>query len=268
MTCGLCGGSAAVPFLQAGGRRLVKCSGCGLIYTGDFDRSKAEYKEDYFAAKNRYVERWDEFCLMFDALLAKVQAFKRSGKLLDVGAGVGALLTAAKKRGFEVKGVESSAWASAFARDEKGLDVFTGALADAGIEPESFDLAVLNHVLEHAEDPVGLLAGMRLLLKKDGLLVVGVPNIGSIMAGLQGANWPSLRPEEHLWHFTGETLGKLLAKADFEVVYFEARENYAAGGWGPIALAKRLVNQVSVWSDRSEAMLFFARKKACADARS
>lgn len=262
MNCGLCGGGAAAPYLEAAGHRLVKCSACGLVYTGDFEKAKAEYKEDYFAARNRYVERWDEFCAMFDALISKVQAFKPGGKLLDVGAGVGALMTAAKKRGFEVRGVEISAWASAFAREEKGLDVFTGSLADAGIGPESFDLAVLNHVLEHAEDPLGLLAGMRRVLKKDGLLVVGVPNIGSLMAGIQGGDWPSLKPEEHIWHFTPETLGALLARAGFEVVFFEARENYHAAGWGPRSLFRRLINGVSVLCGRSEAMIFFAVKKA------
>ncbi|MHB8910144.1 MAG: class I SAM-dependent methyltransferase [Syntrophales bacterium] len=261
MTCGLCGGSAADPLLNVGGRWLVKCAGCGLIYTGDFDQVKVTYREDYFLGKNRYVERWDEFCLMFDALLAKVQVFKQRGKLLDVGAGIGALLAAAKKRGFETKGVESSAWASAFAIKEKGLDVFAGTLAGAGFESEAFDLAVLNHVLEHADAPLELLIETRRVLKKDGLLVLGVPNIGSIMAGIQGATWPSLRPEEHIWHFTRETLAKLLARADFEVVYFEARDNYPVGGWGLRALIKRLISLVSVLSDGSEAMIFFARKR-------
>jgi hypothetical protein len=55
-------------------------------------------------------------------------------------------------------------------------------------------------------------------------------------------------------------MSAMLAKAGFEVVFFEARENYPVAGWGLRALAKRLINQVSVLSDRSEAMIFFARK--------
>lgn len=260
MTCGLCGGAAAAPYLEAGGRRLVKCSGCGLIYTGDFIPAQAAYQEDYFSGKNRYIDRWDEFCSMFDALMSKVQDFKRGGKLLDVGAGVGALLTAAGKRGFEVKGVEISPWASAFAREEKGLDVFTGTLAAARFEPETFDVAVLNHVLEHAEAPLELLEGLRRVLKKDGLLVVGVPNIGSIMAAAQGSGWTSLKPEEHIWHFTPETLMSLLARAGFETVFFEAKENHRAVSWGPRSLFRRMVNFVSAATGRSEAMIVFARK--------
>lgn len=260
MICGLCGGSTADPFLDTGGCRLVKCVNCGLIYTRNSDRAKIAYQEDYFQGKNRYVERWDEFCSMFDGLLAKVQDFKQRGVLLDIGAGIGALLAMAKKRGFEAIGVEPSAWASAFARNEKGLNVLAGTLVDAGFESETFDLAVLNHVLEHADAPLALLAETRRVLRKDGLLVVGAPNIGSIMAGIQGLTWRSLRPEEHIWHFTRETMSAMLAKAGFEVVFFEARENYPVAGWGLRALAKRLINQVSVLSDRSEAMIFFARK--------
>lgn len=262
MTCGLCGGGASAPFLDACGRRLVKCSGCGLVRTADFDGSRASYREEYFSGKQRYIERWDEFTAMFDGLVGRIQAYKRGGRLLDVGAGVGALMTAAKRRGFEVKGVEVSEWAAAFARDEKGLDVHTGTLLNAPFAPETFNLGIVNHVLEHVEAPLELLAGMRRVLKKDGLLVAGVPNIGSLMAAIKGASWASLRPEEHIWHFTRGTLGELLRKAGFEVIRFESRENYPVSGRGLKAAARRLICLVSVLTGRSEAMLFFARKKS------
>ncbi|MEK7721575.1 MAG: class I SAM-dependent methyltransferase [Elusimicrobiota bacterium] len=259
--CGLCGGNTAVPFLKTGGRRLVKCAGCDLVRTGDFDGAKTAYQEDYFHGKNRYTERWEEFCAMFDALLARARGFKRQGKLLDVGAGVGALMSAAKKRGFEVSGVETSTWASAFAREEKGLEVFTGTLADARLETEVFDVVVINHVLEHVRVPLELLAEARRVLKNDGLLVIGVPNIGSIMAGLQGGKWASLRPEEHIWHFTRGTLARLLILAGFKVICFEAKENYPVSGWRPESLVKRLISWVSALANRSEAMLVFAEKR-------
>ena len=258
--CGLCGGGASDFFLNAGERRLVKCSGCGLVYTKDFDPAGEEYREDYYAGENRTVSRWDEFCAIFDALLSKVQRYKYRGKLLDVGSGAGMLLAAAEKRGFAAKGVEISEWASAFAVKEKGLDVFHGTLENARFDPGIFDVAVLNHVLEHVRDPLSVLAETRRVLKHDGLLVVGAPNIGSIMARLRGASWPSLKPDEHRWHFTGGTLRALLFRANFKTVYFEARENHRAAGWNPGALARRLINPLSVVCGASEAMLLFAEK--------
>jgi predicted SAM-dependent methyltransferase len=99
------------------------------------------------------------------------------------------------------------------------------------------------------------------ILKKDGLLVIGVPNIGSIMAGLQGSKWPSLRPEEHIWHFTHTTLKRLITEAGFAEIYFEAKDNHPVFGCRPKALLKKVINRVAVLTDRSEAMLLFAAKR-------
>ena len=125
---------------------------------------------------------------------------------------------------------------------------------------ESFDVVVLNHVLEHVENLQSLFAEVRRLLKKDGLLVIGVPNIGSLMASIKGDRWASLRPEEHIWHFTPTTLRLLVNEAGFREIYFEAKDNYPVTGWGPFKLFRRVVNFVAVVSNRSEAMLLFAEK--------
>jgi len=262
MNCGLCGSTENVMFLSAGCHRLVRCRACGLIYTDSFGKSQSYAEEDYFTMKNQYVNRWEEFCAIFDSLLDKIVRFKRKGRLLDVGTGVGTLLSVATKRGFTAQGVEISEWASAFAREEKGLDVLTGTLENARLETEAFDVVVINHVLEHVANPRTLLAEVRRILKNDGLLVVGAPNIGSIMACLMGGKWASLRPEEHIWHFSTATLKRLVTESGFAEFYFEARENGPMTGWGLKALLIRIINGVSVLTGRSEAMLLFATKKS------
>jgi 2-polyprenyl-3-methyl-5-hydroxy-6-metoxy-1,4-benzoquinol methylase len=261
MKCELCGGSINVVLLRMGSHRLVKCASCGLVWTDGFGLGSTSYvEEDYFTIKNQYVDRWDEFCEMFDSLLDKIVRFKAKGRLLDVGAGVGMLLSVAARRGFVAQGVEVSRWASAFAREEKGLDVQTGTLEDAGLETGAFDIVVINHVLEHVVNPRVLLAEVHRILKYDGLLVIGVPNIGSIMACLRGRKWQSLRPEEHIWHFSPATIERLAKETGFTKLYFESRENYPVTGWGPKALLIRIINGVSVLTGRSEAMLLFATK--------
>ena len=261
MTCAICGSSSSTEFIRMDSVELVRCLVCGLVYNPDYYIRKDTYLESYFR-RNEYVARWDEFCTMFESLLDKIIRFKRAGTLLDVGAGVGTLLSVAARSGFIVHGVEVSEWASAFAREEKGLDVLTGTLEDARLETEAFDIVVINHVLEHVINPRALLAEVHRILKNDGLLVIGVPNIGSIMAGLRGGKWPSLRPKEHIWHFSPATLKRLATEAGFAKLYFEARENYPVTGWGPKALLIRIINGMAVLSGRSEAMLLFAMKKA------
>ncbi len=261
MICCLCDKPENVVLFFAGRHRIVKCAACGLVYTADFKTGAEIYDNSYFTLKNQYVARWEEFCAMFESLMDKILRFKRSGRLLDVGAGVGALLSVAVKRGFSAQGVEVSDWASAFARIEKGLDVITGTLEDARFGTGAFDVVVLNHLLEHVHYPRSLLAEVRRILKNDGLLSIGVPNISSIMATLKGGRWVSLHPEEHIWHFSPETLEKLLLLSGFEILRFESKENHAVTGWAPRALARRLINRVSVWTNCSEAMLVFAQKR-------
>jgi len=260
MNCGICGGEKASPFLTVKKYELVKCQSCGLIFVANFSQSETSYSDDYFTQKNEYLNRWDEFCSIFESLIDKMLRFKKTGKLLDVGAGVGILLSVAAKKGFEVKGVEVSEWASAFARNEKGLDIITGKLEAANFKKESFDVVVINHALEHIEDPKGSLNEIYKILKEDGLLVIGVPNAGSIMAKIKGPDWASLRPEEHIWHFTPDTLKKLLKLSGFRMVYFEAKDNYPVFGWGPKAIMRRIINLISCLTNRSEAMILFAVK--------
>jgi len=259
--CGLCGSSEAAGYLGVREYRLVRCRGCGLVYVANFGIGGTAYEDDYFIRKNQYVNSWDDFCAVFEVLVNKIVRFKQTGTLLDVGSGVGTLLHVARNRGFTVKGVELSPWASAFARDEKGLDVTTGMLEDAMLRTASFDVVVINHVLEHVPDPRVLLAEIRRILKDDGLLVIGVPNIGSIMAQLKGARWASLKPEEHIWHFTHATLRRLVAEAGFGEICFEAKDNYPVSGWGVKEILQRVINLIAVLTDRSEAMLLFADKK-------
>jgi hypothetical protein len=80
------------------------------------------------------------------------------------------------------------------------------------------------------------------------------------MAKLMGARWASLRPEEHIWQFTHETLGDLVGRSGFREFYFESKENYKPNGWGPKELVRRVLNYISIVTNQSESMLLFAAK--------
>lgn len=259
--CPLCSFLISQEHLKTGSSRLLRCSSCGLVVTEDDGAGVTLYEGDeYFVEKHGYVEKWDQFCRLFDTLLDKVVRYKSGGRFLDVGCGVGCLVSRAAERGFSAQGVEVSKWASRFAREDRHLDVTTGTLEESHFDTGSFDAVVINHVLEHVPDPAGLLYEARRILKDDGLLVVGVPNIGSIMARLEGAEWASLRPDEHRWHFTPDTVKKLMTKAGFRCLRFEAKDNYSVVGWGLRPVLRRLINWFAVVSDHGEAMLVFAVK--------
>src|SRR5690349_13207665 len=133
------------------------------------------------------------------------------GRLLEVGSGYGLFLAAARDAGYQVHGIELSRTGVGVAREELGLDVLAGQLADAPVEPA--DVICFWDTLEHVPDPLTFLREVRARLAPGGLIALSVPYISSVPARALGARWWTLKPEQHIWHFTGRTLAFLAARA-------------------------------------------------------
>ena len=52
----------------------------------------------------------------------------------------------------------------------------------------------------------------------NGILVISVPNIGGLIPRIQKENWPSLKPSQHLYQFTPQTIKLLLKKVGFKPI--------------------------------------------------
>ncbi|MBK7552820.1 MAG: class I SAM-dependent methyltransferase [Syntrophaceae bacterium] len=84
--------------------------------------------------------------------------------LVDVGCGRGDFLVRMKALGWNVLGIEPDSIASGLAR-ARGIAVFTGRLEEARLADGIVDQITLNHVLEHTDDPAGLLRECRRVLR-------------------------------------------------------------------------------------------------------
>jgi len=143
------------------------------------------------------------------------------GRALEVGCSTGILLSLLKNRNWEVWGVEPSE--SALAAKKKGIRIINKFFQDAKLPGEYFDVVILNHTLEHLENPLSILIKAKSLLKKKGIIFIDVPNFGSLSARLLGKHWAYLMPEEHIWHFTPVTLKKLIRKSGFKPIYIHTQ---------------------------------------------
>ena len=150
----------------------------------------------------------------------------KAGKVLEIGSSTGVMLSLFQKLGWEVLGIEVSL-ASARKSQEKGIVTIIDYFEKVRLPNQSFDLVILNHTLEHLISPIEVLQKVNKLLKKDGLLLIDVPNFGSLSAKIWGGNWPYLLPQEHLWHFTDKALKKMLPKLRFKIL----RLSYPSGIW-------------------------------------
>ena len=101
------------------------------------------------------------------------------GRLLDVGCGLGHLLSGVDPR-WERHGIEISEYAAEKATAH-GV-IFHGDLESANYPDRFFDVVTLYHVIEHMEDPERELREIKRVLKPGGWFIVGTPNFDSACA--------------------------------------------------------------------------------------
>lgn len=93
-----------------------------------------------------------------------------SGRALDIGPGIGDFVDFRPN----TVGVDINPDNVAFGKS-RGLDIRLMDINSLPFKDGEFDSVNMDNVLEHIEDPSPMLAEIYRILKKDGILVIGVP---------------------------------------------------------------------------------------------
>jgi SAM-dependent methyltransferase len=110
---------------------------------------------------------------------------KPGSRLLDVGAGFGSCVLAARERGIDAQGIETSSFEVEFARrrlrivrpQDDAEEVYRlGSFLEFSAPGESFDVVTFWNVLEHIEDLSKTLCVAWHILRTGGLVYVVCPN--------------------------------------------------------------------------------------------
>jgi len=228
--CVFCGSRAAETVLQATveGRRaprdfsLLRCSKCGLVMTSPrLARSELEeyYRPEYWGRVNADDLDWvrrDQA-----SRTAFLERFRQSGRILDVGCGLGLFLLALDPTRWDRYGIEVMLPAYREAQRRLGADrIVTEDLSAAVLPDAQFDVITFWDVLEHLPDPVDALRQSFRMLRPGGLLLVRAPNSASYLARRFGADWYELSLPYHLFHFTPATLARMVEASGFRVRAF------------------------------------------------
>ncbi|WP_352423297.1 methyltransferase domain-containing protein [Proteiniphilum sp.] len=138
-------------------------------------------------------------------------------RLLDIGCGTGYFLQAAKEQGWIVSGIEKDdkARESATLRSELEVKDENGFWET---ENSSFDVVTLWHVLEHLEKLNETIHKIKEIITPEGIVVLALPNCRSYDAGFYKGWWAAYDIPRHLWHFSPESLEKLLGKHGLKVI--------------------------------------------------
>jgi 2-polyprenyl-3-methyl-5-hydroxy-6-metoxy-1,4-benzoquinol methylase len=204
--------------------KLLRCSGCELVATiPRLPKSELEayYQPGYWGRASPDDLAWvrrDQW-----SHTAFLERFRREGRILDVGCGLGLFLPALDPRRWERYGLEAMPAAYQQAVSRLGPNrILTAELTAAEFPPEHFDVITFWDVLEHLPDPVAALRQAFRLLRPGGEVLVRLPNLAGYTARRFGEDWYGLSLPYHLYHFTPATLTRLLEASGFKVRIVEA----------------------------------------------
>lgn len=99
-----------------------------------------------------------------------------------------------------------------------GIEYFDG-------KTELFDVIIMNHVIEHLNDPIEVLEQCHALLKPGGQLWIETPNIDSFDYGRYKHNWRGLVAPRHLVLFNQRSLSEALKRTGFTALRNQTRKS-------------------------------------------
>ncbi|MBZ5855729.1 class I SAM-dependent methyltransferase [Flavihumibacter profundi] len=225
--CPVCLGKSVFPVLEAVDYTVSnekfsiwECQGCHLRFTQDVP--DAASIGPYYQSE-KYISHTDtrkgminnlyhlvrQFTLKQKRKLLVVSTGKQNGTVLDIGAGTGAFLAEMKNSGWSVRGLEPDPGARKVAHDRYQL-LFEDPSRLFDLAEGSFDVITMWHVLEHVHQLHEYIAHIKKILAPGGLLVLALPNYTSADAVYYGASWAAYDVPRHLYHFSPESVRKLL----------------------------------------------------------
>lgn len=213
-----------------------RCNNCGLV---KLDSQPSNLKK-YYPTKNYYSYAaksrksflgWLRSFLILHRLFGFVPAMpgQKTGRILDIGCGSGDTLLLLKSVGWDIYGLDIDPGAIRIARKRGLKNISLGTYESVAKYPDNFfDAIRLYHVIEHLDDPNNCLRLAYKKLKPGGELIIGTPNVHSLVARIFKQYWYNLDCPRHLYLFTPKTLGALASKnkLDGHETTFAS-----AGGW-------------------------------------
>jgi len=145
-------------------------------------------------------------------------------KVLDIGCGAGTFLELCYNLGIDYCGIEPNIalynyCVKHFPLLEKKL--FNSTLKETSLELNNFDLIILNHILEHVENPLEFLVLCKDYLREGGAIYVEVPNETFVLTKVKlkkllGVYSGVPTNIEHRSLFTSVTLKRIITKVGFK----------------------------------------------------
>lgn len=194
----------------------ISCGSCGFISQRDVlsDAELAQcYEEDSYVVKN---SRLLEYVMSFYYDIARHLEKTGGNRLLDIGAGDGAYLAYALRRGWQVWGCDISRYARQIALCKRKIRVVSMEEAEA-LPDKYFDRITLYHVLEHISDPGRIFSLIRKKLKAGGVCVIMIPVADSLEQAIFKGQSAWVSAPYHLGLYSEKNMQMLAGNNNFKI---------------------------------------------------
>ncbi|MFH1563279.1 MAG: class I SAM-dependent methyltransferase [Nitrospirota bacterium] len=199
---------------------FYQCPICGLMVLfpmPTLEELKTFYPEDYhgfytsdvgvisFLYRLVYYFRFQEY----------LKLVGQRGRLLDVGCADAPYFNLLREQCPEIEcvGIEFKDEIATKGR-AKGRNIITGTFSDLP-DSETFDLIIMNNLIEHVLDPVHEMQLAHAHLKKEGYLILETPNYESWDFYLAKKFWGGLHVPRHTFLFSPCSLALMSSKVGF-----------------------------------------------------
>jgi 2-polyprenyl-3-methyl-5-hydroxy-6-metoxy-1,4-benzoquinol methylase len=178
--------------------------------------NKSEAPEDVYTAQ--WTVRHAKSLLNRQRVNYVLKRVKGKPIVLDYGCGSGILVDRLAKRGCIAAGVDTSMSNIDYAREHFKGQFVCGDVDSLIRRKWRFDVIILSHVLEHLVDPRAFLAKMKELLRKDGQLLIAVPNLWAYKEhSWREGNLYLVFDSTHCVAFSPYSLEQVLTESDYAV---------------------------------------------------
>ncbi|MFC1698985.1 class I SAM-dependent methyltransferase [Candidatus Omnitrophota bacterium] len=207
--------------------RYVSCLECGTLYTNPrltveslknlyaselfFEGKEKNYNYYSFLSGEKYLTKTAASRLM------RIMKYAKKGKLLEVASAAGFFLREAKKRGFDVTGIEISAPMAEYVTAQHGIKVFPKSIEEIELARHEYDVIASWGVFTILRDPRAVLRKFNQALKPGGCLALNTYYTGSLWERIFRQNWYILVANMSQI-FSQQTLIQCIQESGFELV--------------------------------------------------
>lgn len=222
-SCDICGSAEHTVLFIKEGFVHVRCGSCGLVYVNP---RLADHLDGQICAGT--AEMGDESLSpsQINRLLTEVkrlEKFRSSNQILEIGPGKGWFLEQAIKRGWEAWAVEVNIKALSRLRKMGIQHILSESAESFKVPDRHFDVIRMWDVIEHLPSPMSALRLSQRALRNGGMIRLSTTNFASLSRMVNGPEWVYLNGADHITLFEPKTIFSALKQAGFSQIKIRTR---------------------------------------------